>query len=71
MPGDLLNTGHRIFLSLTAITTNISCMRNMSRVYIYCLTLSMLLITTYFYPVIVNPDFFTKSIGVITNTVDH
>ena len=35
-------------------------MRNMSRVYIYCLTLSMLLIRTYFCPVVVNQIFFYK-----------
>ena len=29
----------------------------MCNVYIYCLTLSMLLIRTYFCPVVVNPDF--------------
>ena len=73
MPGDLLNTRHRIFLSFTAITINISCMRNMSRVQcLHLLSNSKYAVDkNLFLSSCSKSRCFTKSHGVITNTVDH
>ena len=71
VPGDLLNTGHRENVSFTAITINISCMRNISRVYCLHLLSKYAVHKNLFLSTCSKSRFCTKSHGVITITVDH